>query len=179
MIGAYSEKEAEELARFFVSAIKTPIPVLYDSRYPMRNGYGMGIPQKKHFLQTRGLVLRIKDNGRTIKEFFKKPGEQSIGKLLVDIGKQIKKLDENQKLELFILHDFQKTNINLLDSNKGLYCNYITYSAYLLPENLDKIQYVERLCRKASLPDDAWQRDGFELFDFEIERFEFDVEHLI
>ena len=163
MIGAYLEKEAEELARFFVSVIKEG---------------NAELPQKKHFLQTRGLVLRILHNGKILHEFFKKSGEQSIGKLLIDIGKKIKELKDDFKIELYILHDFQRTNINKLDINKGIYCNYISYSAYLIPEtqNLDKIQYIEKLCQKASLPNDAWQRDGFELFDFEIEGFEFDVE---
>lgn len=164
MIGIYSQKEAEELARFFISSIKEN---------------NIAIPQKKHFLQTRGIVLRITSNDKIIHEFFKKPGEQSIAKLLVDTGKQIKELKENYQITLNILHDFQKTNINKLDINKGLYCNYIAYSAYLLPEKLDKILYVEKLCQKAKLPDDAWQRDGFELYDFEIERFDFKVEDII
>lgn len=160
MIGAYSEKEAEELARFFILASKEG---------------NADIPQKKHFLQTRGLVLRILHNGKILHEFFRKPGEQSIGKILLDIGKQVKGLKEDHKIIFCILHDFQKTNINKLDISKGLYCNYIAYSAYMLPENLDKIKYVENLCEKAKLPNDAWQRKGFELFDFEIEKFEFDA----
>ena len=131
MIGSYSQKEAEELARFFISAIKennsTPMP------------YGMGIPQKKHFLQTRGIVLRILHNGKILYEFFRKPGEQGIGKILLDIGKQIRELKEGYKIIFYILHDFQRTNINKLDINKGLYCNYVSYSSYMLPADLEKI----------------------------------------
>ena len=160
MLGTYSKKEAEELARFFISVIKEG---------------NVEILQKKHFLQTRGLVLRILHNGKILHEFFRKPGEQSIGKILIDISKQVKELKDDFKLELHILHDFQKTNINKLDTSKGLYCNYVSYSAYLLPQNLEKIRYAEKLCQKASLPNDAWQRDGFELYEFMLERFEFDV----
>ncbi len=58
----------------------------------------------------------------------------------------------------------------------GLICNYLGYEGLLLPQvavehKMDRIQFLECVCQKAGLPDDAWQKPGFKLQKFQAQIF--------
>ncbi len=58
----------------------------------------------------------------------------------------------------------------------GLICEYVGYSGLLLPQvavehRLDRIGFIECLCNKAGLPNDAWQKKEFRLFTFQAQVF--------
>lgn len=80
-------------------------------------------------------------------------------------------------IEISILTIPQESTLKEIEIGKhGLICNYLAYSSLLLPQvatehNLNKLEFIEALCQKAGLPNDAWQKPNFRLYKFQAQIF--------
>lgn len=87
--------------------------------------------------------------------------------------------DELDKIiiELSILTMPQECNPeNVKIGEDGLMCSYVGYGGLLLPQvatehKMSRIEFLECLCNKAGLPNDAWQKKGFKLLKFQAQIF--------
>jgi AmmeMemoRadiSam system protein B/AmmeMemoRadiSam system protein A len=84
----------------------------------------------------------------------------------------------NIRLEISVMSPFMKvSNINEIEVGRdGLYLTYMGRSGVLLPQvpeeqGWDKDEYLKGICRKAGLPDRAWEKDGAEMYRFTAQVF--------
>ncbi len=81
------------------------------------------------------------------------------------------------KIEISILTMPQETSVkDIKVGEDGLICSYLGFSGLLLPQvaveyKWSKLQFLENLCRKANLPNSAWQDKKFKLWKFQAEIF--------
>ncbi len=80
-------------------------------------------------------------------------------------------------IEISILTLPQKCDSkDIIIGRDGLICNYAGYGGLLLPQvatehKMDRIQFLESVCEKASLPKDTWQKKDFQLQKFQAQIF--------
>ena len=82
------------------------------------------------------------------------------------------------RLEISVMSPFIKVNsVEEIEVGRdGLYLSYMGRSGVLLPQvpeeqGWDKRAFLEGVCRKAALPDRAWEKDGAELYRFTAQVF--------
>jgi len=177
--GDYSEEDGKKLLKLARETIENE----FDSEKKIEKLAG------KQFLQARGVFVTITEN-KELRGCIGIPyPTKSLRDAVVDAAKSaafsdprfspLKKEEiEKIKIEISILTmpEEVKEIKDIKVGEDGLICSYMGYSGLLLPQVAEeykwsKLQFLEALCRKAGLPKDAWQKNGFKLLKFKAKIF--------
>lgn len=179
----YSDKQGRELLEFARKVLEGYF-----------KGEKIAVPDKLHFRQARGVYIFLRKDGKIA-------GSHGFSKAAFALGDAISRsvlsaafddkktsfLKESElkevKIEINVLNEPIKVKGSVFEEldygNEGLFCRYITYSGFLLPEaikerNLNKVQFIEEVCNQAGLPRDYWQKGGVEFWRFRVQNFKED-----
>jgi len=180
MVGEYSLEDAKKL----ISLARKSIEAELDKKIEIK------IPEEKQFRQARGVFVTLHTfPGNELRGCIGFPYPTlPIGKAVVEAAKAaafadprfqpLKKGEMNKIIiEISILSMPQEAKPEKIKIGKdGLMCNYLGYSGLLLPQvatenKMNRIEFLECVCQKASLPKDAWQKNGFKLQKFQAQIF--------
>lgn len=87
---------------------------------------------------------------------------------------------EHIKIEISILSEIKQIHGNILENFEigidGLICKFFGYTGILLPQaakdnNMDKIKFLEELCKKAGIPKDYWKKPAILFYKFQTQVF--------
>lgn len=152
------------------------------------SGKKIDLPEGKQFKQTRGIFVTLTKNGELRGCIGLPYPTKAVKDAVVEAAKSAAFSDPRFapltrdelariKIEISILTMPQESEVkNIKVGEDGLICQYMGYSGLLLPQvakeySWSKLQYLENLCRKAGLPNSAWQQKGFKLWKFQAEIF--------
>ena len=142
----------------------------------------------KQFLQARGVFVTLTINSELRGCIGLPYPTKALGKAVVEAARSAAFSDPRflpltkeelgkVKIEISILTMPQEASVKDIHVGvDGLICDYIGYKGLLLPQvaseyKWSKIQFLEALCRKAGLPNDAWQKANFKLYKFQAQIF--------
>ena len=177
MIGEYSKEDGKLLLKLARESVQEEFSKVKPS-----------FPKEKQFKQARGVFVTLKKQGELRGCIGFPMPSQPISEAIYQAAKsaafqdpRFPPVEESElgeiKIEISILTLPQKTEIkDIKIGEDGLMCNYHGYSGLLLPQvasenNLSKVKFLECLCNKASLPKDAWSKEGFNLERFQAQIF--------
>jgi len=176
-IGKYSLEDAEQLIKLARQSINSKF-----------NGLEFNLPSGAQFNQKRGVFVTLTKNNKLRGCIGFSLPKFPIAQAVADAAKsaafadprfpavQEKELSDIL-IEISILTLPQKCDSkDIIVGRDGLIANYAGYKGLLLPQvaienNMNKIEFLECVCQKAGLPDDAWQKQGFHLQSFQAQIF--------
>lgn len=180
MVGEYSEEDGEKLLKLARDVIASE----FDSETKIE------ILKEKQFRQARGVFVTLTENGDLRGCIGLPYPTKALRDAVVEAAKSAAFSDprfpslgkeefEKVKIEISILTNPEEvTEIkNIKIGEDGLICKFLGYSGLLLPQvareyKWNKIQFLENLCRKAGLPNSAWQDKNFKLWKFQAQIFD-------
>lgn len=177
MVGEYSKEDGSKLLKLARESIQEEF-----SKTPPK------FPAGKQFKQARGIFCTLKKNnnlrgciGFPLPSYPIAEAVYQAAKSAAFQDPRFPPLTEDElkeiKIELSILTLPQDTEIKEIKLGEdGLICDYHGYQGLLLPQvasenNFSKVKFLECLCNKASLPKDAWSKQGFKLQRFQAQIF--------
>jgi len=177
MIGEYSKEDGIKLLKLARESIEEE----FTKKKPE-------LPEGKQFKQARGVFVTLNKKGQLrgcigfpypslpiVEAVYKAAKQAAFSDFRFSPVKEGELKDI--KIEISILTMPQECDIkNVVVGKDGLMCNYIGYQGLLLPQvatenKFNRIQFLECLCNKASLPNDTWQSKNFKLWKFQCQIF--------
>jgi len=147
------------------------------------------IPESIDFRKSKALFVTLKGQGT---RFSGSPtATYSIGDAIIRATKKaafkdikqkpLKEIEiKNIKIDISILTGVEKINEDIINNfepgTDGLICKFFGYTGILLPQiakekNLDKIGFLEELCKNAGIPKDYWKKPAISFFKFQSQIF--------
>lgn len=178
MIGEYTKEDGEKLLNLARESIKQE----FDSKIKLEN------LKEKQFKQARGVFVTLTENSELRGCIGLPYPTKALKDAVIEAAKsaafsdpRFSSLSEGElgkiEIEISVLTMPQETSVkDIKVGEDGLICSYLGFSGLLLPQvaveyKWSKLQFLEQLCRKANLPKDAWQKNGFKLMSFQAEIF--------
>lgn len=178
MVGEYSEEDGKKLLKLARDSIARE----FDAEIKPET------LKEKQFKQARGVFVTITENHELRGCIGMPYPSLALGKAVAEAAKSAAFQDprfpplnkdelEKIKIEISILTIPQETGLQDIKVGRdGLICSCLGYSGLLLPQvateyKWSKLQFLENLCRKAGLPNSAWQDKNFKLSKFEAQIF--------
>lgn len=177
MIGEYTKEDGKVLLKLARESIEEEF-----------TGNKPEMPKEKQFKQAWGVFVTLKKS-KELRGCIGFPyHEYDITKAIYLSAKEsafsdprFPKLKQEElekiKIEISVLTIPEDCELKDIQIGKdGLICNFLGYSSLLLPQvatenKLDKIQFLEILCKKAGIPKDSWQNSNFKLKNFQCQIF--------
>ena len=177
MVGEYTQEDGEKLLK-----------LARESIFEKFSGKKPESIEGKQFKQARGVFVTLTLNGKLrgcigfpYPEYSVSEATYLAAKDAAFSDTRFSPLDEKEieklKIEISILTSPQETTAKEIVVGKdGLMCSYVGYSGLLLPQvavehKMSRMEFLEAVCSKASLPKDSWQKSGFKLWKFQCEIF--------
>ncbi|MFH1500867.1 MAG: AmmeMemoRadiSam system protein A [archaeon] len=177
MIGEYDDKDGQMLIKLARDTIQAGF-----------TNEEVKMPPEARFKQARGVFVTLHKNGQLRGCIGLPYPSNAVADAVVEAAKSAAFEDprfppvsegelKDIEIEISVLTPPVKCvakDVNV--GRDGLMCEFHGYTGLLLPQvatehGMDRVQFIEALCQKASLPKDAWQKEGFKLQKFQAQIF--------